>query len=99
MTLYREFPTSHRRLGPVSYAYLGGSMSDSNFNAVSMRPTCDRCGKGFTIWKDVRRHQANCQTVTVVPCDICDKTFTRFDNMLNHMRKIHGVDKKHTSKI
>ena len=79
---------------PIAYSSIQGNCAGffENENRVLEKPTCDRCGKTFTIWKDVRRHQANCRTVTLVPCDICEKTFSRVDSMRFHMRKKHGID-------
>ncbi|KAI0812873.1 hypothetical protein GGR55DRAFT_586481 [Xylaria sp. FL0064] len=34
--------------------------------------------------KHVKKHQKN-----MIPCEHCDKTFTRQDNLTNHIRKVH----------
>ena len=61
-------------------------------NAPSViKYNCERCGKEFFWNQSYRRHLNYCQTVTMVPCEICNKVYTRIDNMRAHMKSVHGI--------
>ena len=53
---------------------------------------CPRCHKVFTRPSSVVRHQAVCQNVSLIPCEFCDRSFTRIDNLHRHVRHKHRAD-------
>ena len=69
-----------------------GYQLQSNIAVSPGKHVCNKCGK--VLLGHVRRHQANCQMVTLFPCELCDRTYTRKDNMHSHMKYAHGIDKK-----
>ena len=52
---------------------------------------CDRCQKTFTRAWTLSRHQASCKSVCLIPCDFCDQSFSRVDNLKVHVQRVHGI--------
>ena len=77
-------------------ASLGGPQLSSLFlealGSSSGKYQCERCLKFFTRHSSVVRHQASCQTTSVIPCDLCDSSFSRLDSLQRHMKNKHDID-------
>lgn len=52
---------------------------------------CDRCHKVFTRAWSLSRHQVSCKSVCLIPCDFCDQSFSRVDNLKTHVQRVHGM--------
>lgn len=52
---------------------------------------CEHCKKIFTRPSSVLRHQQTCGNLCAIPCELCDQTFTRLDNLHVHMQVKHGL--------
>lgn len=60
-----------------------------SLGATSLR--CKICQKGFAHQCSLDRHEKTCCKVVMIPCDLCDKTFSRVDNLRVHVQSKHGL--------
>lgn len=56
--------------------------------------TCPECGKMIKQARNLGRHYQVCHQATIYPCDFCDSTFNRSDNLRTHIRDKHGIGEK-----
>ena len=54
--------------------------------------SCDLCGKGCSSKNTLRGHMASVHNVGGVHCPVCNRYFSRKDNMMYHIRSRHGTE-------
>lgn len=68
---------------------------ESNNISINHKPVqCPECGKIIRQARNLSRHYQACHQSTILPCDYCDSTFTRSDNLQKHVREKHGIGEK-----
>ena len=83
-----QMASSQPQLSPLHSDALESLVIPCNSSQSSFQ--CERCKKVFTRPSSVVRHQASCQSVSLIPCEWCDRSFTRIDNLQRHVKKKHS---------
>lgn len=60
-------------------------------NASDSLYQCGTCYQRFSHSCSLSRHKRSCKKVVLIPCDLCDKTFSRIDNLKVHIKLKHGL--------
>lgn len=71
------------------YDAAGGQLAAAMLAAAH----CSECGIRFKHMHSLRRHFRVCHKACVFPCDFCQSSFNRRDNLLKHLRDKHGVER------
>ncbi|XP_076460725.1 uncharacterized protein LOC143293577 isoform X19 [Babylonia areolata] len=97
---------SVNQLEGYAQSYLGHSQADfsdgitatgsAGLDDVDYRPAnknlqCSICHRMFAHQCSLDRHEKTCSKIVLIPCDLCDKTFSRVDNLRVHVQSKHGL--------
>ena len=52
---------------------------------------CDECGKFFTSNWELRRHSTSHSGIKAFVCDLCNKRYTRKENLVLHKKSVHNA--------
>ena len=63
-------------------------------SACNLPVKCPECGLVLSQSRNLKRHFQVCHQATVYPCDLCNSSYNRFDNLQKHIRDKHGIPTK-----
>lgn len=83
---------------PLMYRTRTDASHQSNFffrsaGFSSSRFTCRKCGRGYTMLCNLRRHMKwECGGKRFFPCYYCSKSFTQKTSLQRHLTGVHNID-------